>query len=206
MYTWRRGKLLVLSSSIWVLIWKAKFFILWSVIFLVNLQGKFELDHWEWKVKRLGECTLWTWERKGKMAKVLSRLKRWSGLASGLIRLLALTLLPRAKLSPCFAYASVSGRLVGLGVFTVVQPAALTNPSVRDERGVNSSMNMLACLIIEKPVQIDTAHGNEAKWPNSFAARVRDHGDERWPMEVTSNTCFSGGIKCPKDNTFQSSL
>ena len=31
-------------------LWKAKFFILCDVIFLVRLQGKFEIDHsWEWK-------------------------------------------------------------------------------------------------------------------------------------------------------------
>ena len=31
-------------------LWKAKFFILRDVIFLVRLQGKFEIDHsWEWK-------------------------------------------------------------------------------------------------------------------------------------------------------------
>ena len=33
-------------------LWKAKFFILCDVIFLVRLQGKFENDHsWEWKCK-----------------------------------------------------------------------------------------------------------------------------------------------------------
>ena len=31
-------------------LWKAKFFILCDLIFLVRLQGKFEIDHsWEWK-------------------------------------------------------------------------------------------------------------------------------------------------------------
>ena len=39
-------------------LWKAKFFILYDVIFLVRLQEKFDIDHsWEWK----GPLTLWTW-------------------------------------------------------------------------------------------------------------------------------------------------
>ena len=34
-------------------LWKAKFFILYDAIFLVRLQGKFQLDHsWEWKAWR----------------------------------------------------------------------------------------------------------------------------------------------------------
>ena len=38
-------------------LWKAKFFILCGVIFVVRLQGKFDIDHpWEWK--GYGEFTL----------------------------------------------------------------------------------------------------------------------------------------------------
>ena len=37
-------------------LWKAKFFILYDVIFLVRLPGKFEIDHsWEWKADTQGK-------------------------------------------------------------------------------------------------------------------------------------------------------
>ena len=52
-------------------LWKAKFFILCDVIFLVRLQGGFDIDHsWEWKSlvihrvqRNKGSCKIYTWWR-----------------------------------------------------------------------------------------------------------------------------------------------
>ena len=59
--------------------WKANFFILWHVIFLVRLQGIFEIDHpWEWK--GLGNWTLWhytvTVSKENKWVSTIQTLER----------------------------------------------------------------------------------------------------------------------------------
>ena len=138
MYKWgtvaQTGSIIIFHLS---MLWKAKFFILCDVIFLVRLQGKFELDHsWEWK--GWSECRLCTYHTKS-----LSPRRRFST-----ISWVSYSTKPQNRSRPpysCSWGANHIRTLISTQVHPTDTQAWLTNKQGSNKQGSNKQGSTNSC-------------------------------------------------------------